>query len=103
MNFRFRFRGSTKGKTKDERSRLKAVNLNKNEYFLKYKNAFLSVLYRFLRTPKVRCFLVVVNLLPSRETPVEFGFYIRKIWNKHDDILLVLIVIALWATNKTPR
>ena len=34
---------------------------------------------------------------------VEIGFYIRKIWDKHDDILLVLIVIALWATNKTPH
>ena len=72
---------------------------------MKYKNAILSVLYRFLRTPKdmVRCFLVVVIFLPSREAPVEIGFYMRKIWDKHDDILLVLIVIALWATNKTPR
>ena len=46
----------------------------------------------------VRYFLVVVIFLPSRETPVEM----RKIWDKHDDILLVLTVIALWATNKMP-
>ena len=73
--------------------------------FLKYKNAILSVLYRFLRTQKdmVRCFLVVVMFLPSRQTPVENGFYMRKIGDKHDDILLVLTVIAMWATNKTPR
>ena len=47
----------------------------------------MSVLYRFLRVPKdmVRCFLVVVIFLPSRETPVKM----RKIWDKHDDILLV--------------
>ena len=51
----------------------------------------------------VRCFLVVVIFLPSRETPVEIGFYMRKIWDKHDDSLLVLTVIALWATNKTTR
>ena len=79
--------------------------LNQNEYFLKYKNAIVSVLYRFIRTPKgmVRCFLVVVIFLPSPERPVEIGFYMRKIWDKHDDILLALTVIALWATNKTPR
>ena len=72
--------------------------------FLKYKNAILSVLYRFLRTPKdmVRCFLVVI-FLPSSETPVDIGFYMREICEKHDDILLVLTVIALRATNKTPR
>ena len=54
----------------------------------------------FFRAPKdmVRCFLVVVIFLPSRETPVEM----RKIWDKHDDILLVLTIIALWATKKTP-
>ena len=34
----------------------------------------------------VRCFLVVVVFLPSRETPVKM----RKMWDKHDDILLVL-------------
>ena len=34
-------------KIKYERSRLKAVNLNQNEYFLKYKNAIVSVLYRY--------------------------------------------------------
>ena len=99
-------RGSTKGKKKYERSRLKAVYLNQNEYFLKYKNAYIvSVLYRFLCTPNdmARCFLVVVIFLPSRETPVETGFYMSKKWDKHDDILLVLTVIALWATNKTPR
>ena len=44
----------------------------------------------------VRCFLVVVIFLPSRETPVKM----RKIWDKHDDILLVLTIIALWATKK---
>ena len=67
-----------------------------------YKNAILSVLYRFLRTPKdmVRCFLVVVIFLPSRETPVEIGFYMRKYGI---NMTLVLTVIALWATNKTPR
>ena len=27
----------------------------------------------------VRCFLIVVIFLPSRETPVEIGFYLRKI------------------------
>ena len=46
----------------------------------------------------VRCFLVVVIFLPSRETPVKM----RKIWDKHDNILLVLTIIALWATKKTP-
>ena len=51
----------------------------------------------------VRCFLVVVIFLPSNERSVEIGFYMRKIWEKHDDILLVLTVIALWTTNKTPR
>ena len=58
---------------------------------------FLSVLYRFLRAPKdmVRCFLVVVIFLPSRETPVKM----KKIWDKHNDILLVLTIIALWATD----
>ena len=58
----------------------------------------MSVLYRFLRAPKdmVRCFLVVVIFLPSRETPVKM----RKIWDKHGDILLVLTIIALWATKK---
>ena len=73
--------------------------------FLKYKSASLSVLYWFLRAPKdiVRHFLVVVTFVPSRETPVEIGLYMRKIWGKHDDILLVRTVIALWATNKTPR
>ena len=65
----------------------------------------MSVLYRFLRTPKdmIRCFLVVVIFLPSGEIPVEKGFYTRKKLDKHDDILLVLTVIALWATNKTLR
>ena len=65
---------------------------------MKLKNAILSVLYRFLRAPKdmVRCFLVVVLFLPSRETPVKM----RKIWDKHDDILLALTIIALWATKK---
>ena len=73
--------------------------------FLIYKNAILSILYRFLRTPKdmVRHFLVVVIFVPSRETSVEIGLYMRKIWGKHDDILLVRTVIVLWATNKTPR
>ena len=68
--------------------------------FLNLKNAILSVLYRFLRAPKdmVRCFLVVVIFLPSRETPVKP----RKIWDKYDDILLVLTIIALWATKETP-
>ena len=79
--------------------------MNQNEYFLKYKNALLSVLDWFLRTPKdmVRCFLDVVIFLPSSETPVEIGFYFRKIWDKHDDILVDVTAIALWATNKTPR
>ena len=65
---------------------------------MKLKNAILSVLYRFLRTPKdmVWCFLVVVIFLPSRETPVKM----RKIWDKHNDILLVLTIIALWATKR---
>ena len=67
---------------------------------MKLKNAILSVLYmyRFLCAPKdmVRCFLVVVIFLRSRETPVKM----RKIWDKHDDILLVLTIIALWATKK---
>ena len=69
--------------------------------FLKYENASLSVLYRFLLAPKdiVRHFLVVVIFVPSRETPVEIGLYMRKIWDKHNDILLVRTVIALWATN----
>ena len=44
----------------------------------------------------VRCFLVVVIFLPSRETPVKM----RKIWDKNDDILLVLTIIALWATKE---
>ena len=58
----------------------------------------MSVLYRFLRAPKdkVRCFLVVVIFLPSRITAVKM----RKIWDKHDDILLVLTIIGLWATKK---
>ena len=43
----------------------------------------------------VRCFLIVVIFLSSRETPVKM----RKIWDKHDDILLVLTIIALWATK----
>ena len=47
-----------------------------------------------------RCFPIVVIVLPSRETPVECGFYRSKKWDEHDDILLVLPVIALWATNK---
>ena len=46
----------------------------------------------------IRCFLIVVIFRPSRETPVTM----RKIWDKHDDILLVLTIIALWATKKTP-
>ena len=73
--------------------------------FLKYKDATLSVLYRFLCTPKdmARRFLVVVIFLPSRETPVETGFYMSKKWDEHNDTLLVLTVIALWATNKTLR
>ena len=60
--------------------------------FLILKNAILSFLYWFLRAPKdmVRCFLVVVIFLPSRETPVKM----RKIWDKNDDILLVLTNIA---------
>ena len=48
----------------------------------------------------VRCFLVVVIFLPSRETPVEIGFYMRK---NGINTTLVLTVIALWAKNKTPR
>ena len=44
----------------------------------------------------VRCFLVVVIFLPSGETPVKM----RKIWDKNDDILLVLAIIALWATKE---
>ena len=73
--------------------------------FLKYKNAFLSVLHRFLPTSKdmVRGFLVVVIFFPSRETPVEIGLCMRKMWDKHDDILLVLTVIAFWATNQMLR
>ena len=51
----------------------------------------------------VRRFLIVVIFVISRETPVEIGLYMKKIWGKHDDILLVQLVIALWATNKTPR
>ena len=59
----------------------------------------MSVLYRFLRASNdmVRCFLVVVILLPTHETPVKM----RKIWDKHDNILLVLTIIALWAIKKT--
>ena len=74
--------------------------------FLKYKNAILSVLYRFFAHQRiyiVRHFLVVVIFVPSRVTPVEIGLCMRKIWGKHDDILLVRTVIALLATNKTPR
>ena len=54
----------------------------------------------FFRAPKdmIRCFFVVVIFIPSRETPVKM----RKIWDKHDDILLVLTSIALLATKKTP-
>ena len=44
----------------------------------------------------VRCFLVVVIFLPSRETPVKM----RKISDKHDDVLLVLTIIALEATKR---
>ena len=64
---------------------------------MKLKNAILSFLYQFLRAPKdmVRCFLVVI-FLPSRETPVKM----RKLWDKHDDILRVLTIIALWATKR---
>ena len=52
----------------------------------------------FLCAPKdmVRCFLVNVIFLPSRETPVKM----RKIWDKNDDILLFLAIIALWATKE---
>ena len=73
--------------------------------FLKSKNTILSVLYRFLSAPKDirRHFLVVVLFVPSRETPVEIRLYMRTICGKHDDILLVRILIALWATNKMPR
>ena len=64
------------------------------------KECYFVSLISVLRAPKdmVRCFLVVVIFLPSRETPVEM----RKIWDIHDDILLVLTIIALWATKKTP-
>ena len=44
----------------------------------------------------IRCFLVVVFFLPSRKKNVKM----RKIWDKQDDILLVLTIIALWATKK---
>ena len=44
----------------------------------------------------VRCFLVVVIFLLSRETPVKM----RTTWDKHDDILLVLTIIAIWATKR---
>ena len=44
----------------------------------------------------VRCFLVVVIFRPSHATPVKM----RKIWDKHDDILLDLTIIALWATKR---
>ena len=43
----------------------------------------------------VKRFLVVVIFVPSRETPVEIGLYMRKMWGKHDDILLVRTVICL--------
>ena len=73
--------------------------------FVKYKNAILSILYRFLRAPKdmVMRFFVVVIFVPSCETPVEIGLYMRKTWGKHNNILLVRTIIAMWATNKTPR
>ena len=45
---------------------------------------------------------LVMIFLPSRKTPAEIRFYMRKILDKHDNILLVLTIIALWATNKTP-
>ena len=62
--------------------------------FLKYKNAILSVLYRFLPAAKdiVRHFLVVI-FVPSRETPTEIRLYMREIWGKHNNILLVRTVI----------
>ena len=64
------------------------------------KECYFVSLISVSRAPKelVRCFLVIVIFLPSRETPVKM----RKIWDKHDDILLVLTIIALWATKKTP-
>ena len=70
--------------------------------FPKYKNAILSVLYGFLHTPKgiVRHFLVVVIFVPSRETHVEIGLYMRKIWGKHDNILLVWTVTYCLVGNK---
>ena len=43
----------------------------------------------------VKRFLVVVIFVPSRVTPVEIGLYMRKMWGKHDDILLVRTVICL--------
>ena len=65
----------------------------------------LSVSYRFLRVSKdmVRHFLVVVYFVTSRKTPVEIGLYMRKIRDRHEDILLVRTVIALFASNKAPR
>ena len=73
--------------------------------FSKCKNAILSVLYQFLHAHKdmVRHFLDVVIFVPSHEALVEIELYLRKIWGKHDNILLVRTVIALLATNKTLR
>ena len=101
MNFRFHKEGPQKA------NKVRTLAFESRKFELKlisfeYKNAIFSVLYRFLRTPKD---VVVVIFLLSRETPVETEFYMWEIyiWDKHDDILLVLAVTALWATNKTPR
>ena len=51
----------------------------------------------------VRGFLAVVIFVPFSETPVENGLYMRKIWDKQDNILLVRTVIALHATKKMLR
>ena len=48
------------------------------------------------RVQKMCVFARYATLVPR--LPVKM----RKIWDEHDDILLVLTIIALWATNKTP-
>ena len=47
----------------------------------------------------VRCFLVVVIFLPSRETHVKM----RNIWDKHDDILLVSFCLFVCFVALRPK
>ena len=91
-------RGSTKGKQKTSACVWKPLIWTKMYIFEIKECYFVSFISVFSCTKGYgQVFPRCCDFSLFRETPVKM----RKIWDKHDDILLVLTIIALWATKKT--